>query len=837
MALFKKKQGIWDSIDQQPERVEIEPKPKKEPKLNLKNKDREKLKLKDSSTKPSRKYVKLDNSIKFSRGHDESPHKIVDNYYIQESKFKKFRKEKMFNKKGWIFAIISIVLAALIVIIPFAVVAGTGSEAISGSSSIYSNNGFVVSSSETDGVDEYTTFSVQHKETGKYLNVPTTYNSNLTLTDTQQFIFALEGDDFFGSDGEYLALRTNFYIDGEFLYVAPNEDGVPVFKKHSDGTESEFRVELHKNGSSQEYAFYFPSIDKFLGGPDENGVLQYSNEPEWFILEAEQTVINSQFITNNSEFYEEYWKYQGYSPTDIQYGINGTTFSLYSEDDNTYITSDPSKPEGYDTLGTSNTPSTNFFIPNQTGPEIQIGYFTNQTLEEDELPTNELIYSVLVATPDGTDVEAKPLEDIDGTAQEYRSQVVLERNPINLNEYAINFYHVGTGAYNTNYLNVEDGDIFLSDTPEYFTLNPAGRNVEDIYAYPTATTPNSGIYNITTNNPDGIYKVEMKASGYSMDDPTQTYETGWVSAKVTGTNNTLTFTQLPTNYVFDEVYMKVYRKDYGGDHVTEIQVLPFATIPWEIPEWEAPEDQPAYNTRIDEVEFTNFSDISGGLPQNTLKVEVDFVQGEGLDKVGELNVGAYPIVNGQTPDYTKKPPYTAQPITGYPEDGTYEFVISGLDPETEYEIVTIYDDEVMYDTVPSTPWDLIPDVYSYQTRTHRPIPVAISSGTYTTNGSTVDFTLEVTPYRLDQATSPSDVNADSLTVEIYRNGTLIETQSNPYAQNGDTWQITKQNYGHTDGDVYTYKIFVDMNGYGSEQPYLIPGYDHLQIGQGVINPV
>jgi hypothetical protein len=67
----------------------------------------------------------------------------------------------------------------------------------------------------------YTNFAIKHKETGRYIDAPSSVNSSLVLdetTATPDYFFSFMGDDILeNTDGENIKLKTSYVVGAHNL--------------------------------------------------------------------------------------------------------------------------------------------------------------------------------------------------------------------------------------------------------------------------------------------------------------------------------------------------------------------------------------------------------------------------------------------------------------------------------------------------------------------------------------------------------------------------------------------------------------------------------------------
>ncbi len=694
----------------------------------------------------------------------------------KNSTYKKIKKESPFNKKGWTMVVASIIMMVLIIAIPIAFLFGAGTSIITGGKSLYLSNGFI--SENTDYTFNETKFSLEHVESGEYIDFPYTsvgdrFPLSLT-TDDNNYNFSWEGENF-----SKIVLPTNdlaLRLTGKPYFLVPGttpslaKEPIPSIEAEPEEIErmekewhKRTQVGIYQKGSEDEYAIFSQEQNQFLGNPDENNQLNWSTEPVWWKMKAydpqsgDSTLLE---ITTVEEFQQEFWTYEEIAQTaEFVSGISGRTMSIQSGTNDKYLntetfvdefnnknTGDIELRQSQKPIELKNYENSNFFIHNVVDDKIQIGAFANSTVDKRSTTsetTGEDWFPVLVA--DGNELKLETKENASSSSWDTwtESFITLERNPLNLREFAINFKDIdGWNQYVTtknDKVQIENGPTVNEPNyiPEYFRFNLSSLNAENLNITLSKSGGTSGTYSIEGQALDNnIYKVKIRARAFATDGTGELLDdTGWKNYKVIGTSATVKIIGLLRETTYNQVEMEIYRDANTANHVTTYLVDGFTTVNWELPE--VPETGlPAQNVLMTEKQLALIDN-----PANNAEIKLEFINGEGLDLVSKITLFAYELDSSLA--------IVGDPIeesTTLTTNGDKEFIFTDLKPETSYWITTKYMTIGGTNDLEQDDTDGVPEAskqgsdsgtYSMTIKTHRTLPdgqikdvMIVSSGGY-----------------------------------------------------------------------------------------------------------
>lgn len=634
------KQNIWKDVDEKRKIVidENTSKVKKPKKTKQKKEKVKKVVKKEKENKEPRKKFKL--RILPRRG------------------FKNIN-----NRNGWF---VWLVLASLVlvtsIVLPIALIFGFSAEIIDNMESIHRRIGF----------DSSNDFSIKHVDTGKYIGRPENINEHLNLVDEPEKLFKFSNYNSEESNNKEFVIETDVIIQNSNTTLM-NKDSKPMIGLNTNYLGDnlyktpESQLDLEQNSNKNEFAIYFRTGNVYLGNPDENGNIDFSNKPVWYQFETETEKIETAhdflwnaLIKNKSG--------------NIKLGVEGNTFSIYEAQTNNYLKVNQSDDEDSLSKGSE---YLNFFIASSNVyNRLGLGYY--KEFEEDK----PFEYPLLTSSEDSIYLErhldsvSMPTLNQGQIFLPSESVISFEQNPSNLYEMGIFFEDVD------KYLAFDkDKNVILSDDIFYWVFEEGLDNPEDFKQSLYYATDNSAFFDLDFGeNFNSIERIEIKAKGYPLPGSNypnnELHNTGWEKIAVKSQFMTVSFTKLPRDYLFNDNEVRVFRKTEAGNHVTTIELSNFITnIEIDPPELEdiLPENK-------------SISNIIDEKTETTSTIEISFKQGSGVGHVSSLGVNVIDRKSGElvTTNFMNVSQQTPE------ETVSYEFQINNLTPNTNYLVTTTY---------------------------------------------------------------------------------------------------------------------------------------------------
>ncbi len=618
------------------------------------------------------------------------------------------------------------------------------------------------------------------------------------------------------------------------------------------------QIGIYKDGAKDQYSIFSQEQNQFLGNPDENNQLNWSTEPVWWKMKAHDSNLGGSTlleIKTVDEFQQEFWTYEEIAQTaDFVSGISGRTMSIQSGTTDKYLntetfinefsnenTGDIEARQSQKEIELKNYENSNFFVHNVVSNKIQIGAFASSTVDKRSSGSETIggdWFPTLVA--DGNDLKLETKQNDSGSWDTWNeSFITLERNPMNLREFALNFKDIdGTDHYvstKNNKVQIENGAIVTEPgyIPEYFRFNLSSMNAENLNITLSSSGGTSGTYSIEGQALDNnIYKVKIRARAYTTDGSKELLDdTGWKNYKVIGTSASVKITGLLRDTTYNKIEMEIYRDANTANHVTTYLVDGFKTVDWELPD--IPEgDLPAQNVSITEKQLALIDD-----PAHTAKIEMEFTNGESLNLVSRITLRAYELDSNLA---KVGPPI--EESTNITTNGTKEFIFTDLKPETSYWITTKYttvggvNDLEQDDTdgiIEESKQGSDSGTYSMTIRTHRTLPEGNITDVNLVHGLYDDLHVGILfdPNSIHKPESPTWNRMDKYAMTITDSNGISLTQGK---------DIRKDNYteifGQTNikvGDRITIEIRINMQDYTDDNLiYHPPGTDSYLMIEG-----
>ncbi len=364
-------------------------------------------------------------------------------------------------------------------------------------------------------------------------------------------------------------------------------------------------------------------------------------------------------------------------------------------------------------------------------------------------------------------------------------------------------------------------------------------NAENLNISLSSTGGSWGKYSIEGQALDNnIYKVQIRARAYKTDGSWELLDdTGWKNYKVIGTSASVKIIGLLRDTTYQEVEMKIYRDANTANHVTTYLVDGFKTIDWELPDIPDIGELPAQNISMTEKELSLRDN-----PANTAKIELEFMNGEGMDLVAKITLYAYPLDENLAIDGDPE-----EVSTNLTTNGTKEFTFTGLKPETSYWITTEYVTVGGVNDLEQDDTDGVPEqskpgsdsgIYSMTIRTHRTLPVGqIKDVELVPNGGYTDLEMNLSFYENTVHTAYHGGAAFYPNMDTYEI-TMTDSENNVETRNGMIFledpNIIK--FGQTliqPGDKIDIEVRINMQDYREDiLIYHPPGTDSYKMIEG-----
>ncbi len=580
--------------------------------------------------------------------------------------------KKKFNFKKVLTILIIIFSILLFIFLPLFFLFSTSIEVIDNPIKLRHESGFVI---------EETNFRIKHNETNRYISDPDWNSENIKLEEEgilPNYSFTFETN----KTSNKLWIQSDKNYEGNFLTMKIVDDK-PVWSssKNSSGISLQ-----RKDEESNLYGIRFENSNEYLSY-DGNSYLTLSNKPDWFYLEAD----TSEYVISSPEEYVNY--YEKISNQDIEIGISGNPLSIQSTKTDKWLNTSNGK------LIVGNKDE-NFFIPKTTNEKLSLGSYKTLNLiklksEKRFYPllTNEANSLILKQFVNGHNLPLPlTIHDIEPPEETW---VVLEANPNNLKEFSIKI--------NDSYVYTSDENVLLNPNPdlneiEYFRfVQSEMKNPEVFTAKLIANSNFLSIFDVGTENAESVEKYTINAWGinlYKLHSLIVSNEIKISDLKpedkiyyetISQGNNTMIYLNDLNPELTYFGYITLYRKDGVGSHITKKILHPFGR---EIISKKA-ENVKMWNSTPGNVDIWKSS--------NTAEVSIDFVQGRGLKYVNKLSLKVEKKTSANNWEDVSDTVGNDN-VYYYPVSKTYKFLLTDLEPETEYRITTIYDKDEMYET-------------------------------------------------------------------------------------------------------------------------------------------